>query len=507
MPWVPSQTGNYLDYRATAGVIPGLDVVFDSNQFSSSTALRVFGAVEIASVATGVNKGMAGVGTTTTSLVKPTGAADWTVNQLEDRGVYVRLVAGGGAPTDGSEVFAEVLSNTTTAIIVNAVPGMDATTRFQLVTMATVVDQISAAVKIGIRALACGVPLEIYGLSFTNVNGLDSLIAATDGASVKMSGINISANTANPAVYVQRCNNVEISSCYLTNSGDIEVEQCNSALVTGCDSNGGGQVLLEDCLVGKILKHTAAASPSRVASWIRCNYAQGEVTANGSLATPVYVESCNTFDAAGTLLVGTNAGASYGIEIARAGNLSLVGCTISGAADMLFQGDAMSWTTLSNPGYGVIQKYAGSAVATVGQTKAIVNGNYAFQGDLNLGGRFLTFGYCNLAANATVITLTGTQSINMGNGQIDGAPALTEAPRGCLDVICNSATAQAVLPDGEAIAGGYGFILNHGSQSLPLVPPAGGAIIGATSAPANKITFFASINALSGTTFFVSVLP
>lgn len=507
MPWVPSQQGNYLDFRATAGVIPGLDVFFDSNQFSSSTALRVFGAVELASVATGVNKGMAGVGTTTTSLVKPTGAVDWTAAELEDRGVYVRLVAGGGAPTDGSEVFAEVLSNTTTAITVNAVPGMDATTRFQLVTMATVVDQISAAVKIGIRALACGVPLEIYGLSFTNVNGLDSLIAATDGASVKMSGININANTANPAVYIQRCNNVEISSCYLTSAGDIEIEQCNSALVTSCDANGGGQVLLEDCLVGKILKHTAVDSPSRVASWVRCNYGQGEVTANDSLATPIYIESCNTFDAAGTLLVGTNADAPYGIEVARAGNLSLVGCTIAGTADVLFQGDPVTWAQLSSPSYGVVQKYAGSAVATVGQTKALVRGNYAFEGDLNLGGRFLTFGYCNIAANATAITLTGTDSIDMSDGRVNGAPATTEAPRGCLDVICNSATAQAILPDNEAIAGGYGWILNHGSQALPIVPPSGGAIIGATSAPVNKITFFASINALSGRTFFVAVLP
>lgn len=511
MAFVPSQVGQFIDFRATAGVNPGLDVIYDFNQFSTAQTVRIFGAFDIATAATGVVKGTAGAGTTTSQINKPTGAANWTAGQLEDRGVYVRIVGGGGAPTDGSEVLCEILSNTTTAIFINPTTGVDSTTRFQLVTLATLVDQISSSVKIAIRALACNVPLEIYGLDFTNVNNLDSLIKVSDGSSVYLQGCNIDYNTSDPAVYVLRCNNVEMSNCYQTNSGDVMISQCNNAEVTGFYANGGGAVLMQDCLVAKLLLHVSEAAPSRVAGFIRCNYGQAEITANnGTTATPVYVESCNTFDAVGTLIVGTgNLGASaYGIEVARAGNLSLVGCTITGAAgDLLFQSDAISWATLSSPGYGVIQKYAGSAVATVGQSKAIVNGNYAFQGDLNLGGRFLTFGYCNLAANATVITLTGTQSINMGNGSIDGAPATTEAPRGCLDVICNSATAQAVLPDGEAIAGGYGWILNHGSQPLPLVAPSGGTIVGATSAPINKIVFFANINLNSGKTFFVSVLP
>lgn len=507
MAFVPSQNGNYYDYRGTAGINPGLDVVVDFNQFTSGQTVRVFGAFALITPATGVKAGLAGAGTITTQLNKPTGAANWTASDFVGKDYYVRIVSGGGAPTDGSEVLRPVLANSTTAITVNVVPGMDATTHFQLVTLATTADQISAAVKSAIRIASCSVPVEIYGVNFTNVNVLDSLISSTDSSNIFISGCNINFNTSNPAFYIQRANHVTVEHCNQSNSGDVEIDQCFNVEVTGVNAISGGTVLIQDCLVAYVTKHTSVTAPSRVLGLIRCNYAQAEVNAATGNATPVYLESVNTFDAVGTLLVGSNPGATYGIEVARAGNASLVGCSISGAADVLFQGDAYSWATFSNPGYGVLQKYAGSAVATAGQSKAIVGGNYAFQGDLNLGGRFLTFGYCNLAANATVLTLTGTQSLNMGNGSVDGAPATTEAPRGCLDVINNAVGTQAILPDGEAIAGGYGFILNHGTQTLPLVAPSGGAIIGATGAPINKVTMFFSINALSGKTFFVTVLP
>lgn len=507
MPFVPSQNQDFYDLRGTAGVNPGVDVMFDFNQFSSGLTVRIFGALEVGTVTTGARFGLAGAGTSTTQLNKPTGAANWTNNDLSTRRLYLRITAGGGAPTDGSEVLSPVLSNTTTAIFVNPIPGMDTTTRWQLVDLATQADQISPALNVAIRIANCNVPVEIYGVDFTNVNNLDSLIQANDSASLLISGCNINFNTSNPAFNVSRLSNVTIENCYQTNSGDVMVQQCFNVEVTGLCANAGGVVTVEDCLVGSVTKHVSVNAPSRVVGLIRCNYAEGEVNASSGAATPVYIESCNTFDAVGTLLIGaTNTG--YGLEVARAGNLSLVGCTITGGTgDVLFQGDATTWSQLSDPSYGVVQKYAGSAVGTAGQTKALVRGNYAFEGDVNVGGRFLSFGYMNLAANSTVITLTGTNSIDMSNGSVDGAPPTTEAPRGCLDVINNSATTQAILPDGASIAGAYGYILNHGSQPLPVVPPAGGAIIGATSAPANQIFLFVSTNANGGKTFFTTVLP
>jgi len=505
MSFIPSQSGNYFDLRAPAGVNSGCDVVFDFNQFTSRQTVRLFGALEIATVATGARFGLAGAGTTTTQLNKPTAAANWTASNLI--GKYLRIVAGGGAPTDGSEVLRPILANTTTGISVNVVPGMDATTRFQIVSLASQIDRISAAVNIAIRITACNVPVEIYGLDFTNVNNLESLISVSDSANVYIEGCNVNFNTSNPAYYIRRTNQVTVAHCFQTNSGDMEISQCFNVEVTGNNSIAGGVVTVQDCLAVAVTKHTALSSPSRVVGVIRCNYAQIEVTANSSLATPIYIESCNTVDTVGTLLVGTNPGATYGLEIARAGNVSLVGSTISGAADVLFQGYAITWALLSSPAYGVVQKYAGSAVATVGQAKAIVDGNYSYLGDVNVGGRFLPFGYVNFAANTAPFVLVSTDSLNMGNGQVNGAPATTEAPRSCLDVVNNSATTVAILPDGAAIAGTFGFILNHGSQPLPLQAPPGGAIIGATSAPINKVTMFFSTNATSGTTFFVSVLP
>jgi hypothetical protein len=82
------------------------------------------------SPATGVASGTAGVGTTSTLVVKPTATADWTASNLV--GKYLK-VTGGGGYVGGGDMLRLIEANGVTTLSVSALAGMNSTTTFELV--------------------------------------------------------------------------------------------------------------------------------------------------------------------------------------------------------------------------------------------------------------------------------------------------------------------------------------------------------------------------------------
>lgn len=467
MAFTLSGTDQYQILTGTAGVNPGVDAA----QFQASgKTLRIIGAFSLATVATGVHSGMAGAGSSSTSLNKPAGAAAWTSNDLV--GKFLRIAAGGGLDATGAPVLRPILSNTGSALSVNAVAGMDSTTRFQIVTLATLVDEISADVKVGIRVASCFVPVEIYGLDFTNANSLDSLIDVGDSTSVLIAGCNIDFNTANPAFRVARSNDATINHCALSNSGDVFVDSCFNFGSVGLVAAAGGVVSVEDVLYASVTKMTASASPSQVLSMVRVLTGQAEVTAGGGAATPIYLESVSNFTAVGGGLQGTGntGGSTYGIEIEKSGQFTLTGSTITGAGgDVLFMNYPTLWSDLSGSDFGIVEEHAGAAVGNSSYSKSFKYGNYLFQGETQFAARSLWYGIRN-PAQITQLTALGTTSA--------GAYVLIQQEFYRFDTVPANSGCRIFSPAVTALPGVQVVIQNKGANALKIYPPTGGQING-----------------------------
>lgn len=457
-----------------AGTNPGQNL--QSITAATGTVLRIIGATTPASLASGVNTGTAGAGTSATSLAKPAAAANWTASNLF--GKWLKITSGGGASTDGTPMLRPILSNTTTTAAVNGVSGMDSTTVFEVVTLTSLFDYASILATTAIKVAASIIPIEIYGCAFSAAHVLNSLIQLSDCVSVKVSGCEISINTAQPAVLVQRCQKALIEHCRLTGGGGIRLDTCLDATADGCVNSAGGMIELVDCLKATVTKLTSASAPSRVLSMTRCLTGFAEVTANGGGATPVYLESVSNFTSTGAAMLTGTGNTGYGLEIAKSGLYTLTGSSITGSSgDVNFMSSNTPWSILTGAGYGMVEEHAGSALANAAYSKAVKNGNYAFAGDINIGGRLLTFGYFNPSANTTTITLGANDVLDMERARIyNTATTLftatgTESSRGCAIVNCTSATAKVMLPDGAAIGGAFCAIVNIGAQSATVVAP------------------------------------
>lgn len=473
MQFVETQTDDYRVLTApAAGVIPGLDISQLDAVAAPGKTLRIVGNFALATLATGSHIGRAGALTNSTTLIKPTGAADWTNDDLVNK--YLRVVGGGGAPSDpanGEQVLRPILANDLTSLTVNPVPGMDSTTRFQIVELATLVDEFSSSLKVAINIAACFVPVEIYGLDFTNTNGLDSLIDVSDSTSVKVYGCNISYNTANPAFNFARCNEIEVNHCVLSGSGDIKADSCFSVVSEGLNGSGGGELLIQDCLYAEVLKYTSDSAPSRVLAMIRVLTGLAEVTANRGAATPVYLESVTNFTATGSALLSGSSntgGSTYGVEIDKTGSYTLTGSTITGAAgDVLFINNAVTWTNLSSGTYGIAEEHAANAIANSSYSKALKYGAYTFLDTVEFSARALYYGVVN-PSQITQLTATGTTSSD--------AYQMLQQEFYRFDTVAAGTGAKLLAAATTALPGVTVCVFNNGANALNIYPPTGGQI-------------------------------
>lgn len=423
--------------------------------------VRIIGTTALATITTGVNAGTGGAGTTATSLAKPAAAANWTASDLV--GKWLKITGGGGFATDGTPTLRPILANTTTTIGVNSVTGMDSTTVFEVVTLGTLVDTISSADAVGIAASFCYGPVELYGLSFSNAHAFDSLVHFSDCASVKVSACEVNDNAAAFSVLAERCGQVVIEHCRLSNSGDIKVRDwCQSVEIDGCVNSAGGVISAEDCNKVTVTKLTASSSPSRVLSLVRVNTATLEADCSGGGATPIYLEAvANCLLTGGGLTGSGNTG--YGLEIALSGQYVITGATITGTTgDVLFEGANQRYSVELSTSYGAVASMVSRVVAQTVPTQTIVSGNTLFLNEVYFSSRVLFYGIFN-PPQTTGLTATGTNS----------ATAF-QLPAGEFYAFSTVAAGTgAKFHNASALPGPRIIVFNAGANALTLYPTSG----------------------------------
>lgn len=451
--------------------------------------LRVRGAPELATLTTGENEGTAGALTGAAQLYKPTDAADWTVNDLVGR--FLRITGGGGYDADRL-TLRPIRSNTSTSLTVDTIAGMDATTTFEIVALSGLVDRISSSDAQAVRVSSCSAPVVLEGLAFSGAHALDGLVEVSDCADVLVTGCLFDANTVQASVLIQRCGRVRFEHCVLTDSADVEIAYCANVEVAGVVNDAGGQVWVHDGGSATVTALVATDSPSTVLRLERLRSGVVNASASDGGATPFYLESVDDLEA----IVTGSGSTGYGVEIQGGGRYVLTGSTVAGlTGDVLFFDNATTWAILSGTDYGRVESHAGNATARAASTKSIVYGNRLFDGSLDVSGRLLLYGYLNVSSNLTVPTFSGAESYDMG----------AQGVRGCLECVCNSASAEVLLPDGAAIAGVVVAIVNRGSATLTVKPPVGGSINGgaSTTIASNASKTFVSLNGSGGKAFWV----
>lgn len=423
--------------------------------------LRFIGQMTRATgLTSGVAFGTAGSGTTPTSIAKPTGAANWTANNLVGR--WVRLTGGAGAGSEPTHnpVLRVITANTTTAFTVASVAGMDSTTTFEIVTLDS---SISGGVS-----FQDSTNIELVGFNLTSSTAT-SLVTASGCRSVTLRGCNIASNTSAASILTSDCDAVALEYCKLGSGADTSI-QASRVSIKGCYASAAGTISILDADKVVVSELLSVDAVSHALSIVRCRYANLEASCTGGGDSALYLESIDNMEASGGLLTGTG-NTGYGVEIAASGRYSLVGCTVTGTTnDVLFMGNAVSWANLSSSDYGIAEEHAGSAIGFAAYTKSLKYGNYLYYGNIDVSGRMLLYGYLN-PSQSNGLTATGSA---VGDSLQLGAVAYAE-------VTTTPSGTGVRLPAGAALPGVNCTIYNAGANTLTIYAPASGTVDGGAS--------------------------
>lgn len=455
-----------------------------------NVGLNVIGSTAAFTPATGVATGTAGAGTTATTLVKPTAAANWTASNLVGKFLKITGGAGAGSDTTNFPVLRPIIANTTTSLTVDSIAAMDSTTTFQIVTMATLLEE-AAGETVCLQPCFNTAPIRLSALGFTSDGALDSLIASTVNTSLELDGVDLGFATDAESFLSDKDGDVLVQNCKLSAASDILVKN-NSTYVElrNLYCNGGSIVGIEDSHSAKVSMRSEGAL-SHALRLIQVGRAKAEVVANNGAATAVYVEGTQ-FEAVGTNKLTGSGNTGYGLQVEGSGRVDVTGCNITGTlGDILFFNVVRNWVTHGSLPYGILEEHAGSAILNAAYVKALKEGDYLFSGAIDVSGRFLKYGYDNPAFGETAVNLTNATPYDMETG----------GKRGGAIFNCTNAAGVAVLPSNCALAGVLVVCVNIGSQTMTLQAPSGGSISGTATVAAGAMAMFVSLFSNSGKDF------
>lgn len=479
-----------------AGTFDGATVSgFSGGGFDGTNdiGLRTVGTFANVTPTTGVATGTAGSGTTSTSMVKPTLAANWTASDLVGKLLYV--TGGGGAGSTYFPIVRQILANTATTLTVDAITGLDSTSVFSIVTPSTLLREITDE-STCLRVCFNSAPVFVAGLDFAPVAQAEYLARSYSNASVTLEGCYFDQPTDIASVSSTNDSEFYVKNYKLSNLADIKVERCSKyASVTNGYATGQGEVYFKDVLTGHAYIRSASSS-STVFRAEKMLTLTAEVVANtggGGATTPtIYLEGISNFEATGTNKLTGTGNAGYGLQIEGHGRYNLTGSTITGTGgDVLFFDNLVTWTNLGGLTYGIATEHAGSAFANSTYGKALHYGSHLHYGSQDFSARCLHYGHINESANLAVVNLTDTTPYDMGDNDLCGT----------IHVNSTNAGAIVVLNDACAIAGVKITIANTGTQQVTAQAPAGASITGSAVVAAGSAATFVSLVTNSGKDF------
>lgn len=497
---LPQNIKHRVIVNMAAGTFAGATI---SGLSGGAASLQVVGTWALSTLSAGLNAGTAGAGTTGTSLVKPTAAANWTNANLV--GKYLVVDSGGGASGDPLLPTVRLITanNTTTATVSN-IPGLDNTSVFRICDSGTSIRELidNALIITGNRC-----PIVIRDVKFANNGALNNMINSSGNAAVNYSNLGLIVNSAGQSILSNKDDDVYIGQIYQNANQGVTVSYCSKyAEVFGVYSFNAGAVTILDCMAGKTWGIQSASSPSYVLSIKNSNFFQAEVLASGGATVPVYLENVNHFEAIGTNKLSGSTNTGYGVEIQKAGTYDLAGSTITGSSgDVSIAGTNFSWANLNSGTYGSATSSGMSIIVNPAGTKVLVDKNQLFLGSLDISGRALLFGYLNTSANTVVPSIGAGQTLDMEAGTINGVDGGFGAVRGALSVNSTNSGSICLLPTNAAIAGVFVIVMNVGAAATTVKAPNGKNLNGGTSGVvvgAGTAKMFVSLNTNGGQDYF-----
>jgi hypothetical protein len=453
--------------------------------------LTINGTYSAVTPTTGVASGTAGSGTNSTTLVKPTGAVNWTASDL--LGKFIKITGGGGAGSDPTNkpVVRAITANTTTNITVPTVSGVDSTTTFQIVSPGSLISEITGD-TVPLRINFNGAAVTVRGVKFTSTGSLTSLISSTGNANLTFDGCLFDFNTSDAGVLSDKDSDVLISNCVFSTGADATIRNCARYVEgRGLYATGSGQLKFEKCLSGK-MQLVSLSSLGTVFNATAMQFLEGDISATSSGAVPVYLESISYFEAVGTNKLSGGSNTGYGCQLEGSGLFRLTGSSITGSGgDINLFGTSTTWANIASSTYGSAGNQMGTAIAYATVAKHLQGSNYLFSGSVDVSGRLLAYGYINQSANLSSANLTNTTPYDME----------TNGVRGVLEANSTNAGAIVVLPSNSAIAGVVVWIVNIGTQQLTVQAPSGGTLTGTATIAAGTAAAFVSLNGNTGKDF------
>ena len=491
---LPKILGHATAVRVGAGTFVGSHIwgfVGGKDDAGSATGLVLRGTTSTATATTGLATFTAGAGTTSTSIVKQTGSANWTASDF--LGKFLKVTGGAGVGTTDAPVIRPIKANTTTTITVDAISGADSTTTCEIVDMGTIFTE-SADGESALKLSYNTCPVTIRNVKFSGA--MDYGIRSVGNACVIFDACMFDdASTVIAAMSSLRDARVTFKNCILKSGNHITIQECGVKIdSSNMYLSASGTVTLEDCHSGDIRTMVSTAAVSNVLRAERMGVLYAEVNAsNGAAASPIYLESVDQFEAVGTKLLGSSNTGGYGIEIAKNGRYTLTGSTVTGSlGDVLFMDNVVTWANLSSATYGIAEEHTGSAMANATWGKSLKYGNYLFNGSIDVSGRLLLYGYLNLAMSTSATNLTNATPLDMETAGLRAGGIFN----------CTHASGNAVLPSGAAIAGVLVIVVNIGTNDMTVAAPSGGALTGsATVSASGGKGIFLSLHSGSGKDF------
>ena len=460
---LPSILKHDVTIRIGSGTFAG----FSAEGFQGGGALRIAGSFSAATLTTGVTSGTGGAGTTSTVLAKPAAAANWTASDM--RGKYLRITSGGGASGDSDfPTVRPIKSNTTTAITVDEIDGMDNTSVFDIVNVATVISEKSAAVLDTLTVCAAfvrlGCRLKTIALSPSDATALYGIL------SYGCAEVDHAASTLTPTGYsglsAINCTYSSVHDLYSTTL--VEVQHCDRADYLNCVQGNGtsnaGSVDL-NAVRSAVAIVSAAYCSSNAVRVRHCTNVTLTSDTNNCTATPVRLENLHYAVVAAT---GTNAGTTYGMTISGGGQYILTGSTVAGTSEVLLETTAVGWSTIQ---LGTYAERGSFVYWGTGGTRW--NGEVLALGGITNGGIQKEYGYKLVLDNGTADSaLLTSVTAYAGGGQANAVNVGLQLTK----VATVGSAADSIKLRAVAAGGCTGYIHNLGANACNLYPPSGGAI-------------------------------
>lgn len=437
-----------LALRSSATIVlpTGQIAGWDTETIVGNGVLTFQGDYAAVSLGAGVASGTAGAGTTSTSIVKPTGAANWTASALP--GYLVRITSGPGAGE-----IRPIRSNTTTAMTIDAIVGLDSTSVFEIClpsvepTSDVTVDGCLASVVFrGMKISSDIITVENRKITLIGcVLSAGDWMATYDGLIVMRDCVIENTHKLHASKIYR---GVEVSRTYLKD-GQVRVEICPYVSVQGEAKSCAANALY--------LAHLG--------------YVSVEMLANSCSVTPFYLDDCRFLEAVGTDKMTGTGNTGYGMSINTSGRYRIIGCTVTGTlGDIDFDGDLISYSDVSSSTYGAAYKHGSTLIAEAGENKAIIPKSQTFLATIECYGRLLTGGFFNMSQ---VQGLTATGSA------YGDALQLTQYVWNSVETV--AAGTGVRLPYGAVLPGVFCVVRNAGANALTVYAYTGGTVNGAAS--------------------------